>query len=290
MSIRLSDAQHERARRAVRPALDFLERQDNALPGTLIRYLWCDGDPDDVARALAAYQNADGGFGNRLEQGIHAPESNPFAARVALQTLVAVPATDRAIAIRDRLSAWLTSHQNADGDWHFAPALYDDVMQPWFAGWTFPSLNPACCLAGLASALNIATPTMLERVDRLFQAKASLEEARAGAFYRVLPYVEYTFGVTVPDQETWLDALAENIITTEAAGKFDDANHYFTLALGGSPELARRILEDVWSRQIDRRLDAQQDDGGWSTAYDPGWRPKETSDAFITLARLETGI
>jgi hypothetical protein len=35
--------------------------------------------------------------------------------------------------------------------------------------------------------------------------------------------------------------------------------------------------------QLDRMLTEQQDDGGWSTPYDQGWRPWFTATNAITL-------
>ena len=277
----LSPHQLHTAAEAARNALTFVEQRDAALPAAIIRALWFDGDPASVVTALHAYQNTDGGFGNRLEPDIHAPESNPFAARIAMQVMRGFPDADFA-DMKPDLAGWLHSNQADDGDWHFSEATRAGFLQPWFAGWIFPSLNPACCIAGLASSTSIATSTMMERVADLFAANASPESARTANFYELLPYVEYTLGVTLSDE--YLDAVAANITAT--GDGYEDASHFFDMAMGGSAEITRRIPEDLIARWVDRLLQEPHGDGGWPTPYDDAWRGWFTATNLMLLARL----
>lgn len=286
--ITLSPTQHADARIAADRALGFLELRGATLPYAMVRYQWFGGSAFDVATALVAYQNPDGGFGSRLEPDIHDPSSNAFAARIAMQFMRALPA-EVTNDVRARLQAWLTANQHEDGDWHFSEQTTAGFLQPWFAGWGFPSLNPACCVVGLAASLGIATDTMLARTASLFAEKASTDEIRAAQFYSVLPYVEYTAGITPPDATIWYDLLAEQIVAMIDAGKFDDAEHFFTLALGGSPEITARIPAETIAAQIDRMLSEQQTDGGWPTPYDDAWRDWSTVGNMMTLSDLREG-
>lgn len=281
----LSPSQHSLARAAAERALHFLEHNRVALPLRLTRYLWFDGDAIDVVSALAAYQNPDGGFGNRLEPDIHHPSSNPFAARIAMQHMLAVP-LESTTEMRASLQGWLVANQHEDGDWHLSEETKSGFLQPWFAAWEHPSLNPACCVAGLAATMDIATEPMLVRVAKLFDEKATLNDARTGEFYELLPYVEYSAGVTLPDDDSWFDAIAARILDLLHEDKLEDAEHFFTLAMGGSPEITRRIPDEVISSQIDRMLGEQQEDGGWPTPYDDTWRVWTTAGNMTTLARL----
>ena len=77
----------------IEAAIAFCKAQDYPLGAALIAHRWRDGAADDVVAALSRYQNGDGGFGNGLEVDIAAPESNPFATRLAMQSLLAL--TDR---------------------------------------------------------------------------------------------------------------------------------------------------------------------------------------------------
>lgn len=283
--VRLSTSMLPLARSAAERAIDFTRRREAALPTSLIHYLWFDGALSDVVSALAAFQNPDGGFGNRLEPDIHHPSSNPFAARIAMQHMLTLP-PESGIEMKQALQSWLEENQADDGDWHFSPETKSGFMQPWFAAWEHPNLNPACCIAGLAAQLGIASDSMLKRVATLFNEKASQEEARNGEFYSLLPYVEYSAGVELPDKETWYELLADRIVEMHATGQLEDAEHFFTLALGGSLEITKLIPDEIISGQIDVLLGEQQADGGWPSPYDDAWRVWSTAGNMQTLARL----
>ena len=281
MSYIFNSTQQQRAEIVAHNALRFVQQRDAGLPAAIINALWFEGDPADVVTALHPYQNPDGGFGNRLEPDIHAPESNPFAARLAMQVMRTFPEADFG-ELKTGLAKWLEENQAEDGDWHFSAATKAGVLQPWFAGWTFPSLNPACCIAGLATAIGVATPTMMARVATLFEAMASPEAARAASFYELLPYVEYTLGVTLPDE--YLDAIAANITAT--GNGFEDGSHFFDMAMGGSGEITSRIPDNLIAHWTDRLLLEPHDDGGWPTAYDDAWRSWFTATNLIMLAKM----
>lgn len=281
----LTGDQRARAEALVDPALRFLDGQRSDLAAALVRHLWHGGSVDDVLTALTAYQNPDGGFGRGLEVDIKAPASNPFAARLAMQALLALP-PDAGANMKRRLGEWLARNEDPDGDWHFAPEVLEDEIAPWYAGWTFPSLNPACCLAGLANRLGLATPEMLDQVARLFSRLGPVDEARDGAFYNVLPYVEYIAGVDVPQRDRHVSALAEGI----AGREYEDAQHFFDHAINGGSGLVAKLPTGLLAAQADRLMGEAADDGGWPTPYDPAWRPWATAAALMTLARLRDGV
>ena len=270
---------------AIERGLAFLNAQGYPLGSAWVAHRWHDGPASAVIEALGAFQNEDGGFAG-LEVDIKAPDSNPFAARLAMHVLATLDGRGDGPLVRN-LERWLIANQNEDGDWHFAPAIYEHELAPWFAGWTFPSLNPACCLAGLAARLGIGTEAMQARVRALFDARASLDEARTGEFYTILPYVEYLSGVEHPERDAYLAALAANITTTAEQGGYADAGHFFDHALGGGDDLLRRLPADLIAQQRARFLAEQAADGGWPTPYDPAWRPWATAGSLIMLADLD---
>jgi hypothetical protein len=288
-SFTLTTTQQARAEALVGPAIGFLETQEYPLGVAIVRYLWQDGAGDRIVEALSAFQNDDGGFGKGLEVDIKAPVSNPFAARLAMQALRLVD-LEASAALRARLATWLSGAQHEDGDWHFAPEVYESELAPWFAGWEFPSLNPACCVVGNAIPLDIATDTMRSRVSRLFAEKASHDEARSGDFYTMLPYAEYVGVEDLPDREAWLASLAEGVVTGSDTGAYADAQHVFDHVLAAGPGLVRRLPVGIVSGWVDRLLEEPQDDGGWPTPYDPAWRPWFTATGMMTFARLRDGV
>lgn len=285
----LTEMQLKNAMAAAKKALEFCVNSGADLPAASIRHLWFDGGADDVVAALARYQNDDGGFGNRLEPDIHAASSNPFAARIAMQYLQLLP-ENSADQMRNRLQIWLDANQHEDGDWHLSDATRSEFLQPWFAAWQHPALNPACCVTGLAASLGIATDNMLARTAALFAEKATIEEVKTGEFYNLLPYVEYTAGVTPVDSEPLFDAIATRIVDMAESGQFEDADHFFALALGGSAAITDRIPDKMIGQQIDVLLADQQEDGGWPTPYDDAWRVWSTAGAMATLARFRATV
>ncbi len=285
----LDSARTERAEELVAPALKFLEGQNYPLGIALVEHSWRGGPASPVIEALAAYQNEDGGFGKRLEVDIASPVSNPFATRLAMHTLLSLREVPPGPLV-DKLSQWLRQAQDEDGDWHFTQEVYDAPLAPWFAGWTFPALNPACCVAGLATRLGIATPEMQARVTNLFQRLATREEARTGAFYNLLPYIEFVPTADLKDRDVWLNAMADSIVETATRGDYDDASHFFDHALGGGSEVIRRLPGEMITSFVDSLMGEQDADGGWPTPYDPAWRPPQTTAALVTLARLRDGV
>jgi hypothetical protein len=288
-TIRLSDVQRSGAEKAASGARAFLETLSYPLGVATIDHAWHGADAGPVLDALAAYQNDDGGFGRGLEVDIAAPASNPFAARLAMQILLALGGRSGGNMV-DRLGEWLSTSQAPDGDWHFSDETRAGALAPWFAAWTFPSLNPACCIAGLATQLGIATPTLLERVAALFADKASIDQARTGEFYDVLPYAEYAAGVMHPDRDDYLDAIAANIQEKASAGAYGDPQHFFEHALGGGPDLVRRLPLGLYSEHVDRLLETQSADGGWPSPYSEAWRAWLTTESCGILARLRDGL
>ncbi|MDQ3043854.1 MAG: hypothetical protein M3R06_01705 [Chloroflexota bacterium] len=266
----------------IQRALDYLSNEGRPIDLAWAREQCADGTQRDVLDALAAYQNPDGGFGQRLEVDISAPASNAFATRLAMIVLNSVGAPSESDLVQ-RLEHWLEESQAEDGDWPFSPAIYDAELAPWFAAWTFPSLNPALCLAGHAARLGIGSERLHARVRTLADEKSSLAEIAEGRFYDLLPYVEYYPWGEHPRRDEYLDALALSIVAAAERGDYEDASHFFDHVSGGGPLIESRLPAALISAQLERLRGEQNDDGGWPTPYDQAWRSWTTAAAVITL-------
>ncbi len=263
-------------------ALAFLDAHGRPLELAWARHLIAGDARQSALDALAAYQNPDGGFGRALEPDIKAPDSQAFAARLAMHLLLSLGAAPDEPLVR-RLEGWLDAAQHDDGDWHFPPGVREHDLAPWFAAWTFPSLNPALNLAGLATRLGIGSARLHKRVRSLADRLAATAEIQEGGFYQLLPYAEYFPWVDHPNREPVLAALSARIETDARAGAYDDAGHFFEHLGPPDGELARRLPPDVIAAQLDRLLAEQQPDGGWPSPYDPAWRSWATASALATL-------
>jgi hypothetical protein len=276
------------AHAAIDRARSFLASAGYNLGTALLDHLVDDAPAQDVIDALAAYQNADGGFGRGLEVDIESPASNPFAARLAMSVL---------LALRDRpdwdleagLNQWLVANQHPDGDWHLSAETRAGNLAPWFAAWTHPNLNPACCMAGLASRLDLGTPEMFERVAALFSSNASIEGAATGDFYSLLPYIEYVGGIDFPERAAYIDALAGNI-ALNASQIYADAGHFWEHVLAAGPDLIAKLPDGLLDQMARQLVTEQSEDGGWPSPYSPAWRPFVTMGSAATLLKLFDGI
>lgn len=252
-------------------ALAFLDQTGRPVEQAWAGALFGRCSRDDALRELANYQNDDGGFGHGLEPDISAPDSHPFATRMAMLTLISLDAKPDEPIVR-RLAGWLEASQSDDGCWRFASGVYEHPLAPWFAGWSQPSLNPALDLAGCAARLGIGSAQLQERVRTLFGKLATLDEARGGEFYNVLPYAEYVPWVAVPEQDAYLAALVDYIVTGAEQGPFEGGWQFFDLAGPAGGRLSRRLPASLIQAQLDRVQAEQQADGGWLTPYDSMWR------------------
>jgi hypothetical protein len=272
-------------------ALQFLATQDRPVELAWARSTAGIGGPGEIDDALASYQNADGGFGHNLEIDIHAPDSQAFAARLAMHVMIdtGIPADHPMV---ERLSGWLEPAQSDDGDWRFPPGVYDHQLAPWFAGWTFPSLNPALCVAGAALRLGIGSPPLHTRIAALLETKGRPEDAESGEFYGVLPYAEYFPFAEHPQRDVYLEAVVRGIETQAESNSYDDAGHFFDHTGPPDAAIAQRLSPVLIGAQLDRLEGEQQTDGGWPTPYDPRWRAWVTANALSYLhayGRLSAG-
>jgi hypothetical protein len=275
----------DRVRSAASAAREFLETCRYPLGSAMVDHLVFDVPGSGVTTAIRTFQNPDGGFGRGLEVDIGAPDSNPFATRLAMIALLHVR-DGSARELLPPLQQWLVANQSADGDWHLSAATRAGRLAPWFAAWTHPALNPACCMTGLATRLGIATPTMLERTARLFGTLATVDQVASGTFYELLPYSEYLTAIdNVPNQQAFLDAFATRIATS-ADEIYDDAAHFWDQMLALGSPLTNRLSKELLATWAERLLAEQSADGGWETPYDPAWRPWATTGAVVALVQL----
>lgn len=285
MTFSLTNHQAARAATVAEKCLDYEKNIGFPLGISIVDYHFGNGTAETVLEALSTYQNDDGGFGKGLEVDIASPASNPFAARLAMQVLLSLRERPDHPLI-DRLAHWLNTSQHEDGDWHFSDEVKAGELAQWFAGWTFPSLNPACCIVGLGSQLQLLTNETIERTAKLFGSMATPELARSADFYSLLPYCEYVPALRHPQRDAFIAAIATNIDATE----YDDASHYLDHALGGGRDLVERLDPTRFSQMVDRLLDEPLPDGGWPNPYSEAWRPWASAASIMTISRLKSGI
>src|SRR5215467_15601358 len=106
-------------------AAQYLAANARVLERRRFERLFAGGGPGPVRDAVAAYRNADGGFGHALEPDCRAPGSQSLAVEMALRIMDETDAWDQAL-VRGACD-WLAAVAPAEGGVAF--------VEPTLAGW-----------------------------------------------------------------------------------------------------------------------------------------------------------
>lgn len=140
----------------------WMARNARPLEWALWRLHFHSGSREDVAAALAAYQNSDGGFGHALEPDNWNPESSPYVTLFAVNLLRDIGIQDLAHPLlAGALRFFEHTPYRSDFGWHFnLPSSDDHAHAPWWGYGDGPSATQSLGLtaeiAGLA--LRSASP------------------------------------------------------------------------------------------------------------------------------------
>jgi hypothetical protein len=253
------------------------------------------GAATPVRDAVAAYRNADGGFGHALEPDCRAPASQPITTEMAFRVMDETDAWDESL-VRDACD-WLQAVAPAEGGAAFVePTLSGWPHAPW---WAPEEGHPASPIAtGLISGtlhgrgvrhpwLDRATQTMWTMIGGLTEVPA----APAGGYVimAVLRFLQH-----VPDRDRARGAfdhvgsllLSQNLVALdpEAPGEV-----HKPLDFAPEPDSIARALFDkpTIEAHLDHLAQAQRDDGGWTVNW-PAWSPAAERDwrGLVTVDTL----
>ncbi|HEX6527059.1 MAG TPA: hypothetical protein VF070_44660 [Streptosporangiaceae bacterium] len=257
--------------------------------------LFQSGDAAPVRDAVAAYRNADGGFGHALEPDGRAPGSQPPAVEMAFRILDQADAWDDDL-VRGACD-WLASVSPAEGGAAFVePTLTGWPHAPW---WVPEEGHPASLIqtgqiTGTLHArrvrhpwLDRATDTMWDRIDGLDRT----QDGPGGSYemFGLLGFLQH-----VPDRDRARKAferigpliLSQNLVALDpdAPGEV-----HSPLDFAPAPDSIARALFDkpVIEAHLDHLARAQRDDGGWMFNW-PAWSPAAERDwrGFLTVDAL----
>lgn len=263
----------------------FFERQGRDIDRARFAYHFGGGSREELLSALSRYQNPDGGF-HGLEVDIKAPDSNPFATEIALQICLqaGVPKDHPLVA---RTVEFLERTQGEDGAWRFSEGVYRHELAPWFQGWPWPNLNPSCTLAGLLGEYGLGSDRLHGRVEALFRELARPEDLLGEEYYSVRPYAFFFLPERAhPQRELYLAGLLWWLIRVHLEGKLADAGHFLDYVRSPDTYTGRLLPERILAEELDALEEEQQEDGGWPTPYDQGWRGPVTVQNLLTLERF----
>ncbi len=276
-----------------------LQEEARPLERELYRH-WFEGAPADGAlRALAAFANADGGFGRALEADLRLPDSSAMATTMALQTLRLLGAGAEDPLVRGAVGYLVATLDAESTAWPSAPpAVNDHPHAPW---WQRDPSGPAVTegeldnprpevLGYLFEHSAHVTPELLARVSR-----STMERFRALGdtleMHALLCYLRLAESPGLPPEmraELWarLGEMAMSTVERDPATWPTYCLRPLDVVRAPSAPLLARLREDV-ERQLDWEIERLGDTGTIDTPWDWGGLYPE---AFVEARREWVGV
>jgi hypothetical protein len=253
----------------------FIYKKGRLLDRKLYEYFYENGTKQACLKALSAYQNEDGGFGNGIEPDLLCPDSTAIGAETAMVMLDLIDCANTEVA--HRLVDWIITHQNADGYIPHPPEnLYNYPYQPW---WKNPDKERILSLAGMMMKWSLDRPDFFEKVRNCYLDLPFPSELE---FYNY-PFFIYLKYCSVSDQDrarfsTIVDRLPALLL--KFSSHFPLYSRYWSFA-------RNYVDQDILEREKANFINALQEDGGIVTAYPdfPWWDPIFLLDGLIELKR-----
>ena len=190
-------------------ARGFLYRHARPLDLARFRYHFEQGTREAVLRALAAYQNPDGGFAHALEPDAWNPHSSPIQTWAATELLREIGFSDSAHPMVQGILRYLASGADTAGDYwlNCVPSNNDYPHAPWWEASPTEDVthndNPTACLAGFAlrhaphdSSLWANAHRIAVALAHAYLAQEPLQDMhRALCYVRLLQYAQESGGV-----------------------------------------------------------------------------------------------
>jgi hypothetical protein len=271
-------------------AAGFLAASGRVLDRRVFERLFGGGAAGPVRDAVAAYRNADGGFGQALEPDCRAAASQPAAVEMAMRIMDLADAWDERL-VRDAID-WLAAIAPAEGGAAFIqPSVSEGPHAPW---WVPAEGNPASLIqtgqvAAMLYARGLAHPWLDGAARVMWSGIEKLAEPNGYEMFGVLAFLEH-----VPDRERAEDAfgrvgpllLSSGLVALDPGAKGETFGPLDFAPLPGS--IARRLFDaPVIDAHLDHLARSQREDGGWMFNW-PSWSPAAEADwrGFITVDAL----
>jgi len=253
-----------------------------------------DGSAASVRASLAAYANADGGFGHALEPDLRGAGSQPQPVEVAFRILDETASANEPFAgplVRSACD-YLSTISAADGGVPFVlPSVRDTPAAPWWQSPDDPpgNLNPTAALAGLLHKHRVDHPFVEQATAFCWPRIEALTETTPYKAHAVLSFLDH-----VPDRDraaAAFERFAPLVMPHVALDPDARGEAHFPLDFAPSPAgYGRRLFdEDTIERHLDALVAAQRDNGSWTFNW-PAWTPvvQHEWSGFVTVARLLT--
>ena len=254
---------------------EFIFKNGRLLERTLFSFFFENGNKEAVIKALVAYQNLDGGFGNGIDPDLMCPDSTAIGAETAMYILDLLEYINNEIT--DNLFNWIIKEQNEEGYIDHPPKnIFNYPFQKW---WSNPDDQRIFALSGFLKKWGLKDATFFKKVKK-FYSNSSLPKEFNIYDYPYFIYLKY-LGENKEEKE-----MLQHIISQFPSIFKNNKEHY--------PLFGRHwyhALENVDKKVIDNEAEnffnGLQDDGGLKILYQdlPWWRPIWTLDGLIILKK-----
>jgi len=260
-------------------AADFLATHGRMLDRRRLALLEQGGSPVEVAAALAAYRNPDGGYGWGLEPDLRSTTSQPGPALHAFEVFAELATAGAPVPDAVALCDWLLTASGPEGGLPFALPLTDDAGCAPF--WADPVPGPSLQITAIAAA----TAHEVARHDPAVAAHPWLAAATRfclGAAAEVGPTthaIELAFTLRFLDAVYESESAAPELmaalahlvppdgILPVAGGVEGEALRPLDIAPVPGRPVRDLISPDAVAADLDRLAGLQQPDGGWPVEW-----------------------
>ncbi len=275
----------------------FIWANGRLLERRLFAFYFKDGSAEAVKRALCAFQNLDGGFGNALEPDIRCPDSQPVPCQHALEILDDVGWD---VELAQQICDFLLTVTTAEGGVPWVlPSVEDYPHATWWrperdpeSGNLIASINPTGIICALLHKNKFKHSWLDGATDFCWQViEGPLPDGmhNAGAMLDFLRYV--------PDQQRAQTQIERHVQRLLDSGLVAPAGEdgYVWKPLDWAPYPNDLLRDHFSAAQIQSHLSEilaeQQADGGWpisfpafSPACEMEWRGWQTVKRLKMLA------
>ncbi|MBY9003711.1 MAG: hypothetical protein KGD73_07040 [Candidatus Lokiarchaeota archaeon] len=255
---------------------EFIFKNGRLLERKLFSFFFENGNKDDVIKALLAYQNLDGGFGNGIDPDLLCPDSTAIGAETAMYYLDLLEYVDNEIT--DQLFKWIIKEQNEEGYINHPPKnMYNYPFQEW---WNGSDDQRIFALAGFLKKWGLKDADFFKKVKFFYSNSPPPGEF---TFYGAPIYLFYLKYLGENKEEK---KILQHIISLIPSILENNKEHY--PLFGRHYYHALYILDkNVIKNEITNFFNGLQDDGGLKIIYQnlPHWRPIWTLDGLILLKK-----
>ncbi len=164
----------------------FIFKSGRLLERQLFEYHFRNGTRQACLKALKAYQNDDGGFGNGIVVISPAPASSGIGAEAAMFMLET--SDSQTLEMAENLIRWITGNQNSEGTIYHPPAGADTYpIEPW---WNKPDPERVLTLAGRTTKWGVGETAFFEKVRSWFR-RTQMPDQMSFYTYPYFVYLKY---------------------------------------------------------------------------------------------------